>query len=150
MLIKTIIKSAENSLEVLYEPIKVSNDRVKVFQKAIQNLKQSDPGLKDIIETLSVEIARATYQTGAEPGMRTNIADAVNPAWTGLKATLSGTAPKRILKDSGRGDNAIKIALRAALISESGLRGRFNGRTLRDKRGCWSSPDQRFRRFAIN
>jgi uncharacterized protein (TIGR02284 family) len=143
------METTEKSIEVLNDLIEINNDRVKGFEKAIEDLKDGDPELRAIFEKLksdsrnnSAELSSAVNQAGGEAETSASASGAIHRAWIDVKATFGGSDRKSILEECERGEDAIKKAYRTALEPDSELAPEFTEMVVRQQQGINASHDQ--------
>lgn len=120
--------TTENSLEVLNDLIKVNNDRVDGFAKAIKDLKDGDQDLKTLFEQysqqsrkFSQELTAQAAKLGGDAETSNSVSGSIHRAWIDVKALFTGEDRKAILQECERGEDAIKKAYKEALAPDSGL-----------------------------
>jgi uncharacterized protein (TIGR02284 family) len=116
------------SAEVLNDLILMNNDRIKGYQKTMQNLRDQDEDLR----TLFLEIIEQTRQfnealsnevkkLGVDVETQTSVSGKLHLAWIGLKTTFTGKSRKSLLAECERGEDAIKSTYMEALHESSAL-----------------------------
>ena len=143
------METTEKSIEVLNDLIEINNDRVKGFEKAIEDLEDGDFELQGIFDKLkndsrnnAAELASAVSQAGGEADLSSSASGAIHRAWIDVKATFGGTDRKSILEECERGEDAIKKAYRSALEPDSELSPEFTEIVVRQQQGINAGHDQ--------
>ncbi|RFS21970.1 PA2169 family four-helix-bundle protein [Chitinophaga silvatica] len=108
--------------EVLNDLIAINNDRIAGYEKAIKEIKNADPVIKELFmtmindsreyrNTLGVEVQAAggTMETG------TTAAGKLYRTWMDIKSAFSGTDVKSILSSCVTGEEAAQRAYKSAL-----------------------------------
>ena len=117
-------KQNEHASEVLNDLLKINNDRVAGYKKAVEETKEVD--LKTIFDGMQGEsgkiansLVKEIAKLGGEPdaGSTTN-AGKIYRAWMDVKATFNGKDRKGILKACEFGEDAAQTAYKTALSDE--------------------------------
>lgn len=114
--------------EVLNDLILMNNDRIKGYQKTMQNLKDKDEDLR----TLFMEIIEQTKQfnealsnevkkLGVDVETHTSVSGKLHLAWIDLKATFTGNNRRALLAECERGEDALRSTYLEALHESSAL-----------------------------
>lgn len=114
--------------EVLNDLILMNNDRIKGYQKTMQNLRHQDEDLR----TLFMEIIAQTQQfnealsnevrkLGVDVETHTSVSGKLHLAWIGIKATFTGNNRRALLAECERGEDALKSTYLEALHESSAL-----------------------------
>jgi len=116
------MESTEKTIDVLNDLIKINNDRVAGFEKASEDLKEDQDGLRPIFGKLadesrenSAELTSLANQYGEEAVDGTSASGSLHRAWIDIKSAFGGTDQKSILEECERGEDAIKSAYHSAL-----------------------------------
>lgn len=123
------MQSTEATLEVLDDLIKINNDRIAGYERAISEARDLDVDLKALFEGM----VRESQQYKAElkdhyllpddndNDVQTTNAGKIYRAWMDVKATFTGSDRKSILASCEFGEDAWRRAYEQALLPESGL-----------------------------
>jgi len=121
------MKSSKEIIEVLNDLIKINNDRIEGYDKAIENAKTIDIGLQTIFSKMKSESIKYTaelhnriLQLGGEPTDNTTVSGKLYRAWMDVKATFTGKDRKSLLDACEYGEDAAQKAYKDA-IEEEGL-----------------------------
>ncbi|HTE02480.1 MAG TPA: PA2169 family four-helix-bundle protein [Mucilaginibacter sp.] len=122
------METTSKAIETLNDLIEINNDRVAGFEKASQDLENSDFELQGLFGKLASEsrnnvseLTNAVSRHGAEPETGSSTSGAIHRAWIDVKATFGGSDRKSILEECERGEDAIKKAYVSALDPENEL-----------------------------
>ncbi|WP_295125905.1 PA2169 family four-helix-bundle protein [uncultured Chitinophaga sp.] len=112
--------------EVLTDLVKINNDRIEGYQKAINQTDEID--LKELFaqmiaesKTYQVELNQKLRQNGEEREDDSTFAGKIYRAWMDVKATFSGANRHAILASCEYGEDAAQKAYREALKEDSEL-----------------------------
>lgn len=118
--------SSEALLEVLNDLVKINNDRIAGYERAISESKDLDVDLKTIFEGMIKESEQyksdlvSEIQTmGGEVATDTTLSGKVYRAWMDVKATFTGSSRKAILENCEFGEDAWRRAYESALASDA-------------------------------
>lgn len=113
---------------LLNDLVRINNDRVVGYQKAIEELKPEDADLATLFERYTMEskqylteLNTAVHDMGGTPATDTTKSGKVYRVWMDLKATLSGKDRTAILDNCVFGEDAAQKAYDMALNSETEL-----------------------------
>lgn len=116
------MQNSQETIEVLNDLVKVNNDRIAGYEKAIHEAKQEDNDLKILFASMVAEshrmkIALATeVQTlGAKVEEGTTTEGKIYGVWRELKAVISGHNRHAILSNCEAVEDAAQKAYRIAL-----------------------------------
>ena len=125
--------TTENSQEVLSDLIKINNDRVDGFEKAIKDLSDENQDLKSVFEEysqqsrrFSQELTAEVAKIGGDAETSNSVSGTLHRAWIAVKALFGGSDRKSILEECERGEDAIKKAYTDALAPDSGLSAEYS------------------------
>lgn len=114
--------------EVLNDLILMNNDRIRGYQKTMQNLRDRDEDLR----TLFMEIIEQTRQfnealsnevkkLGEDVETHTSVSGKLHLAWIGIKVTFTGKNRRSLLAECERGEDALRSTYLEALHESSSL-----------------------------
>ncbi|CAN5622304.1 PA2169 family four-helix-bundle protein [soil metagenome] len=119
------MKSSKEIIEVLNDLIKINNDRIEGYEKAIENAKTVDVGLQTIFSKMKSESIKYTaelhnrvLQLGGEPQDGTTVSGKLYRAWMDVKATFTGKDRTSLLEACEYGEDAAQTAYKDALETE--------------------------------
>ncbi|HEX6225403.1 MAG TPA: PA2169 family four-helix-bundle protein [Chryseolinea sp.] len=123
-------QTAENeaTIEILNDLIKINNDRIKGYEKAIENTETLEAELKTLYGrmaeesyTYNRELSEEVVNAGGKPADDTTIPGKIYHAWMDVKATFSGQDTKSTLAACEFGEDAAQKAYAKALEKDSPL-----------------------------
>jgi uncharacterized protein (TIGR02284 family) len=113
---------------ILNDLIQINNDRVVGYEKAIDELKESDADLKMLFQRYTseskqfvTELKQEVIRLGGDPTEGTTNSGKVYRVWMDLKAAISGKDRKTILDNCEFGEDAAQKAYDTALNSDVDL-----------------------------
>jgi uncharacterized protein (TIGR02284 family) len=118
-----------NLAEVLNDLIRINNDRIEGYQKAIEDAGDSDIDLKVIFSRMIDEsrqyisqLSHEVFKLGQEPASgSTTVSGKIYRAWMDIKSKLAGTDRLSLLELCENGEYAAQKAYQQALISDETL-----------------------------
>lgn len=118
----------EKTAEILNDLIKINNDRIEGYNKAISELDAEGADLKVLFEGMKAEsamykqeLANMVTKLGEDKATGTRLDGKIYRAWMDVKATFSGNTRKAVLESCEFGEDAAQKAYRSALASDSEL-----------------------------
>jgi len=142
------MKSSKEIIEVLNDLIKINNDRIEGYDKAIENAKTIDIGLQTIFSKMKsesikyiAELHNRILQLGGEPTDNTTVSGKLYRAWMDVKATFTGKDRKSLLDACEYGEDAAQKAYKDA-IEEEGLPADISDLISEQKRSLRRSHDE--------
>jgi uncharacterized protein (TIGR02284 family) len=110
------------TIEILNDLIQINNDRIKGYERAIEELKDADTDLIVLFETMidqSREARNALGKVlGADMETGTTMSGKIYKAWMDIRAAFSGHDRKTVLENCEFGEDAAQKAYAAALDSD--------------------------------
>jgi uncharacterized protein (TIGR02284 family) len=122
-----VMQKNEDLVEVLNDLIRINNDRVEGYEKAINETKDIDVDLKTLFRRMAdqsrqnkAELIQEVQKRGggADTNSTTN-SGKIYRAWMGVKATFSGKDRKSVLAACEFGEDAAQKAYQEALESDA-------------------------------
>lgn len=115
------MESLERTAETLNDLIKINNDRIEGYQKAIKELAEVNADLKGLFtrfieqsEGLKAELQQHISAWDEKVDVQTTVAGKVYRMWMDLKAVLAADDRKAILESCEYGEDAAQKAYRQA------------------------------------
>lgn len=115
----------EKQAEVINDLVKINNDRIDGYKKAIENLQTEDIDLKVIFQskisesqTFHSELAAEVAILGEKIATGTMALGKIYRAWMDIGAFFSGGDRKTVLNNCERGEDAALVAYNTALESK--------------------------------
>jgi uncharacterized protein (TIGR02284 family) len=114
-----------SAIGTLNDLVKINNDRIEGYQKAIELTSDADADLRELFNSMADESRQCANELTnyinrsgeeAEEGTRTD--GKIYRAWMGIKAAFSGKDRKSILASCERGEDAAQKAYEEALDDE--------------------------------
>lgn len=116
----------EALIEVLNDLVKINNDRIAGYERAINETKDLDVDLKAVFEGMIREsqqykndLVARIQSLGGDVTTDTTLSGKIYRAWMDVKATFTGSSRKAILENCEFGEDAWRRAYEAALGSDA-------------------------------
>ena len=117
--------TAKETAGVLEDLIKINNDRIEGYEKALKDLKAEDSDLRMIFlkaidqsRSIRVRLGTELQTLGSDIPMTTSGSGSIHRAWLEVKATFTGHGRHAILASCEFGEDAAQKAYESALSSE--------------------------------
>jgi uncharacterized protein (TIGR02284 family) len=117
--------TSKDTANVLDDLIKINNDRIEGYEKALKDIKPEDADLRMIFlnaidQSRKIKMALGTEleTLGGDIPSGTSGSGAIHRAWLELKATFTGHNRHSILSSCEFGEDAVQKAYDSALNSE--------------------------------
>ena len=111
-------KAKEATIEILNDLIKINNDRIKGYEKAIENTEILEAELKTLYARMAEEryqynreLSEVVTKAGGQPPNDTSVPGKIYHAWMDVKATFSGEDTKSTLAACEFGEDAAQKSL---------------------------------------
>lgn len=111
--------------EILNDLIKINNDRIEGYERAMKELKDADSDLKQLFTDMireshsyKMELATELSASGADTDSGTTNSGKIYRAWMDVKAIFTGHDRKTILSNCEFGEDAAQKAYKSALKDE--------------------------------
>jgi uncharacterized protein (TIGR02284 family) len=121
-------KAVEESIEIVNDLIKINHDRIRGYEKAIENTDSMEAELRTLFSRLmeeshdyTRELTAVVTNMGGEPATDTTVPGKLYHAWMDVKATFSGNDTKSTLAACEFGEDAAQKAYAKALDNDSPL-----------------------------
>ena len=139
----------EKVVDVLNDLVRINNDRVVGYEKAIDELKDGDADLKALFhryitesrqygQELTLEVSRL----GGDPADGTTNSGKIYRVWMDLKAAISGKDRKTILDNCEFGEDAAQKAYDTALNSDVEFEASLRDLLVRQKTSLKAGHDE--------
>ena len=118
----------EQTAEILNDLVKINNDRIAGYTRAMDETKPEDADLRSLFQTMKAESAQykseletLVSRLGEEKAEGTRLDGKIYRAWMDVKATFSGNSRKTVLENCEFGEDAAQKAYKSALDSDGEL-----------------------------
>jgi uncharacterized protein (TIGR02284 family) len=118
----------EKTVEVLNDLIRINNDRVEGYEKAIRETNETDVDLRNIFSTMAQEsrsygreLTEQVSRLGGEPAAGTTASGKIYRTWMDIKSGFSRSERKSVLEECEYGEDAAQKAYEKALDSATDL-----------------------------
>ena len=121
------MQNNEELIEVLNDLIRINNDRIEGYERAIEETKDIDVDLKTAFRRMADQSRQNKAELVQEVGKRGGGADInsttnsgkIYRAWMGVKATFTGKDRKSVLSACEYGEDSAQKAYQEALESDA-------------------------------
>ncbi|MEJ7768171.1 MAG: PA2169 family four-helix-bundle protein [Chitinophagaceae bacterium] len=118
----------DNLTEVLNDLIRINNDRIEGYKRAVKEAADVDVDLKAIFSRMAdesrqylSELTREVVKLGGEPAEGTTASGKIYRAWMDVKATFTGSDRAAVLTSCEFGEDAAQKAYHDALTTDEAL-----------------------------
>jgi uncharacterized protein (TIGR02284 family) len=118
----------EKTAEIINDLVKINNDRIEGYKRAVKETKQEDTDLRDTFNSMisqssqnKQELSGLVTKLGEQPEQGTRTDGKIYRAWMDVKATFSGNSRKSVLENCEFGEDAAQKAYKTALSSDGEL-----------------------------
>ena len=118
----------ENLREVLNDLVKINNDRIEGYNRAIKESEAKDIDLIEIYKRMAdqsqqyvAELSREVVKLGGDPTDGTTNAGKIYRAWMDVKAAFTGSDRHAILASNEYGEDVAQKAYKEALSTDEPL-----------------------------
>ena len=122
------MESNENLKEVLNDLVKINNDRIEGYNRAIKESEATDIDLKEIYKKMAdqsqqyvAELSREIVKLGGDPADGTTNSGKIYRAWMDVKAAFTGNDRHSILASNEYGEDVAQKAYKDALTTDEPL-----------------------------
>lgn len=122
------METYENLTEVLNDLIKINNDRIDGYEKAINEVEDIDIDLKGIFQKMAnesrenvTELSSEIAKLGGEIATGTTGSGKIYRVWMDIKATFTGHDRESVLESCEYGEDAAQEAYDDALATDTDL-----------------------------
>jgi uncharacterized protein (TIGR02284 family) len=122
------METNENVVEVLNDLIRINNDRIDGYEKAIGEVENIDIDLKGIFQKMAnesrenvAELSKQVGIMGGEIATGTTGSGKIYRVWMDIKATFTGHDRESVLESCEYGEDAAQEAYDDALASDAEL-----------------------------
>jgi len=116
----------DNNIEILNDLIRINNDRVVGYTKAIEELKDGDKDIRNVFQSFILsskrnitELTDLVLKYGGEPAHDSTAAGKIYHAWMDVKATFTGHDLQAILNACEYGEDAAQRSYKIAIEDDS-------------------------------
>ena len=122
------METNENLVEVLNDLVKINNDRIEGYERAISETEGIDIDLKGIFQKMAnesreyvAELSKEISSLGGEVETGTTNSGKIYRVWMDIKATFTGKDRTAILENCEYGEDAAQEAYEDALATDAEL-----------------------------
>jgi uncharacterized protein (TIGR02284 family) len=118
----------ENVTEILNDLIRINNDRIEGYERAVDDTRDKDTDLQSIFHRMAdeskqyaSELESEVRKSGGDIASDTTVSGKIYRVWMDFKSAISGKARKSILASCEYGEDAAQKAYEEALKAETDL-----------------------------
>ena len=118
----------EKTIEVLNDLIRINNDRIEGYEKAVRETKENDVDLRNIFNRMAQEsrgyareLTDQVQRFGGEPAAGTTASGKIYRTWMDIKSAFSKSERKSVLEECEFGEDAAQKAYEKALDPDNDL-----------------------------
>ena len=122
------METNDNLVEVLNDLIKINNDRIDGYEKALSEVEDIDIDLRGIFQKMAnesreyiQELSREVITLGGEVSTGTTNSGKIYRVWMDIKATFTGHDRTSVLESCEYGEDAAQEAYEDALATDADL-----------------------------
>jgi uncharacterized protein (TIGR02284 family) len=118
----------ENTVGILNDLIRINNDRIDGYEKAVKETKEKDVDLRNVFNRMADEsrnykreLTDHVRRLGGDPAANTTGSGKIYRVWMDLKAAFTGHGRHSVLESCEYGEDAAQKAYEKALDSSEDL-----------------------------
>ena len=118
----------EKVTEVLNDLIRINNDRIEGYERAVKDTKDKDADLQAMFHRMAdeskqyaSELESEVKESGGDAASDATVSGKIYRVWMDFKSAISGKARKSILASCEYGEDAAQKAYEEALKADTGL-----------------------------
>jgi uncharacterized protein (TIGR02284 family) len=118
----------ETAIEVLNDLIRINNDRIVGYEKAVDKANETDVDLRSIFNRMAQEsrkyaneLTTQVRRLGGDPASGTTASGKIYRVWMDVKSGLSSSERKSVLEECEFGEDAAQKAYEKALAPDNDL-----------------------------
>ena len=118
----------EKTIEVLNDLIRINNDRIEGYEKAVKDSKEEDTDLRGIFTRMADEsrnykreLTDQVNRLGGDPASNTTQSGKIYRVWMDLKSAVAGKGRQSVLELCEFGEDAAQKAYEKALDESDAL-----------------------------
>jgi len=138
----------ERTVEVLNDLIRINNDRVEGYEKAITETNETDVDLRNIFNRMvqesrnyARELTDQVQRLGGDPASGTTASGKIYRVWMDIKSGFSRSERKSVLEECEFGEDAAQKAYEKALAPDNDLTPDVRTLVQKEKTSLKSSHD---------
>lgn len=118
----------EKTIEILNDLIRINNDRIEGYQKAIEDTREEDVDLRNTFNRMAdesrnykMELTEQVRRAGGEPTSQATAPGKIYRVWMDLKSAVTGHGRESVLELCEFGEDAAQKAYDKALDVDEGV-----------------------------
>ena len=149
------------TIEVLNDLIRINNDRIEGYEKAVNKTNETDLDLRAVFNQMAQEsrkyaneLTAQVRRLGGDPASGTTASGKIYRVWMDIKSGISSSERKSVLEECEFGEDAAQKAYEKALAPDNDLPADVRSLIQDEKRNLKNSHDTirnyRDRQRAVN
>jgi len=138
----------ERAVEVLNDLIRINNDRIEGYEKAIDKTNETDLDLRAVFNRMAQEsrkyaneLTSQVRRLGGDPASGTTASGKIYRVWMDVKSGISSSERKSVLEECEYGEDAAQKAYEKALEPDKDLPADLRSLIQEEKRNLKNSHD---------
>jgi uncharacterized protein (TIGR02284 family) len=138
----------ERTIEVLNDLIRINNDRIEGYEKAVNKANETDLDLKAVFTSMAQEsrkyaneLSAQVGRLGGDPASGTTASGKIYRVWMDIKSGMSSSDRKSVLEECEYGEDAAQKAYEKALAPDNDLPPDVRSLIQEEKRNLKNSHD---------
>jgi uncharacterized protein (TIGR02284 family) len=138
----------ERAIEVLNDLIRINNDRIEGYEKAVKETNETDVDLTAVFNQMAQEsrkyaneLTAQVRRLGGDPASGTTTSGKIYRVWMDVKSGISSSERKSVLEACEYGEDAAQKAYENALAPDSDLPADIRSLIQEEKRNLKNSHD---------
>jgi len=138
----------ERAVEVLNDLIRINNDRIEGYEKAIDKTNETDLDLTAVFNRMAEEsrkyaneLTSQVRRLGGDPASGTTASGKIYRVWMDVKSGISSSERKSVLEECEYGEDAAQKAYEKALEPDNDLPADLRSLIQEEKRNLKNSHD---------
>lgn len=118
----------ERTIEVLNDLIRINNDRIEGYEKAVNKTNETDLDLRTVFSRMAQEsrkyaneLTAQVRRLGGDPASGTTSSGKIYRVWMDVKSAVSSSERKSVLEECEYGEDAAQKAYEKALDTDNDL-----------------------------
>ena len=136
------------TIEVLNDLIRINNDRIEGYEKAVNKTNETDLDLRAVFNQMAQEsrkyaneLTAQVRRLGGDPASGTTASGKIYRVWMDIKSGISSSERKSVLEECEYGEDAAQKAYEKALAPDNDLPADVRSLIQDEKRNLKNSHD---------
>jgi uncharacterized protein (TIGR02284 family) len=118
----------EKTIEILNDLIRINNDRVEGYEKAVKDTREQDTDLRNMFNRMADEsrnytreLTEQVQRAGGEPASDATVPGKIYRVWMDVKSSVTGHGRESVLELCEFGEDAAQKAYKKALEADENV-----------------------------